>query len=376
MKKKLLGTLLVLLVTVGASGIIFAGGGTVKIGLSAPITGNYAEYGENFKYATQMAADKLNSTGGIRGKKVELVVMDSKGDPKEAALIAQNFVQNKDIVAEVGDFSSTCCLAAAPIYERGGLVQLSPTSSHPDFAKSGQYMFGIVGTQDAEGPFNVKYIAQSYLKMKSVAIIYINNDWGVVTKDKFVTAAKKKKLKVTMEQPFFDGEKDYNATLTKLRQSKPDGIYIAAMYNEASLICRQINKMGWKVKMLAPSSVFSEKLLEIGGSAVEGLATNTFFALNDPEPKVQEFIKEFNKRAKRDPNLHAACAYDSMMILANAIKKTGFDRKAIRDALAKTKGYKGVTGTLTFTSAGDIVRKYKIMVVEKGNWVIKRDYTK
>jgi branched-chain amino acid transport system substrate-binding protein len=374
--KKLWVSLLVLVVALVFSGVIMAGGDTVKIGLSAPITGNNAEYGENFKYAAQMAADKLNAAGGIRGKKVELVVMDSKGDPKEAALIAQNFVQNQDIVAEVGDFSSTCCLAAAPIYERGGLVQLSPTSSHPDFAKSGEYMFGIVGTQEAEGPFNVKYIAQSYLKMKSVAVIFINNDWGVVTKDKFVGAAKKFNLKVTMEQPFFEGEKDFNATLTKLRQTKPDGIYIAAMYNEASLICRQMSKMGWKVKMLAPSSVFSDKLLEIGGQSVEGLATNTFFALNDSNPKVQEFIKEFNKRAKRDPNLHAACAYDSMMLLGSTMKKSGFDRKAIRDVLAKTKGYQGITGNLTFTKVGDIVRKYKIMVVEKGNWVIKKDYTK
>jgi branched-chain amino acid transport system substrate-binding protein len=128
--------------------------------------------------------------------------------------------------------------------------------------------------------------------------------------------------------------------------------------------------------MLAPSSVFSDKLLEIGGNSVEGIATNTFFALNDSNPKVQSFIQEFKKRAKRDPNLHAACAYDSMMMLGATIKKSGFDRKAIRDVLAKTKGYQGVTGTLTFTKVGDIVRKYKVMVVEKGKWVIKKDYTK
>ncbi len=375
MKKTLFFALIGVLVLTFA-GIIWAGSDTVKIGLSAPITGNYAEYGENFKIATQMAADKLNAAGGVKGKKIELVVMDSKGDPKEAALIAQNFVQNQDIVAEVGDFSSTSCLAAAPIYERNGLVQLSPTSSHPDFAKAGEYMFGIVGTQDAEGPFNVKYIAQDYLKLKSVAVIYINNDWGMVTKDRFAKAAKQMNLKVTMEQPFFESEKDYNATLTKLRQSNPDGICIAAMYNEAALICRQIKKMGWKVKMLAPSSVFSDKMLELGGDAVEGLATNTFFALNDPDPNVQGFITEFRKRANRDPNLHAACAYDSLMLIANAIKKAGFDRKAIRDALAKTKGYKGITGDLTFTAVGDINRKYKVMVVEKGQWVIKKDYTK
>lgn len=358
------------------AGSVFAQQGVVKIGLSAPITGNYAEFGENFKYAVQMAADELNAKGGIRGRKVEIVVMDSKGDPKEAALIAQKFVQDKDIVAVIGDFTSTSCLAAAPIYERYGLVQLSPTASHPQFAPSGEYMFGIVGTQAGEGPFNVKYIAQEYLGLKSVAVIYINNDWGVATKDYFVKAADEYGLKVTISQPFFEGEKDFTATLTKIRQTNPEGIYIAAMYNEASLIARQIKKMGWNVKMLAPSSVFSDSLLKLGGDAVEGLVTNTFFALNDPDPKVQAFIKEFRRRAGRDPNLHAACAYDSMMILAQAIEKAGFDRKAIRDALAATKNFQGITGSITFTKVGDVVRKYKIMVVENGQWVVKRDHTR
>lgn len=374
--RSLICVLAILMTGVHGGGGVFAQQGTVKIGLSAPITGNYAEFGENFKYAVQMAADEINSRGGIRGRKVEVVVMDSKGDPKEAVLIAQKFVQDKEILAAIGDFTSTASLAAAPVYERYGLVQLSPTASHPDFAPSGEYMFGIVGTQAGEGPFNVKYIAQGYLGLKSAAVIYINNDWGVVTKDYFVKAAKEYGLKITTTQPFFEGEKDYTATLTKIRQTSPEGIYIAAMYNEASLIARQIKKMGWNVKMLAPSSVFSDSLLKLGGEAVEGLATNTFFALNDPDPKVQAFIKEFRRRAGRDPNLHAATAYDSMMLIAQAIEKAGFDRKAIRDTLAQTKGYQGITGTITFTKAGDVVRKYKVMVVEHGQWIIKKDHTR
>ncbi|HHW14859.1 MAG TPA: ABC transporter substrate-binding protein [Firmicutes bacterium] len=346
----------------------------VRIGLSAPITGNYAEYGQNFQISVQMAADKINAEGGLRGRKVEIVVMDSKGDPREAAVIAQKFVDDPSIVAEIGDFTSTACLAAAPIYERAGLVQLSPTASHPDFAPAGEYMFGIVGTQDAEGPFNVKEIAQKYLHLKSTAVIYINNDWGVVTKDRFVKAAKANGLRITMEQPFMEGEKDFSAILTKLRQSNPDGLHIVAMYTEAALIARQVDKMGWKVKLFAPSSVFSANLIQLGGKAVEGLATNAFFVDTDPNPKVQAYVKEFEKRAHRFPNLHAACAYDSMMLLADAIKKAGFDRKAIRDALAKTKNFQGVTGPITFTKVGDVVRKYKILVVENGQFVIKKDF--
>jgi branched-chain amino acid transport system substrate-binding protein len=257
------------------------------------------------------------------------------------------------------------------------MVQLSPTSSHPDFAKSGEYMFGIVGTQDAEGPFNVRYIAQEYMGLKNAAVIYINNDWGHVTKDRFVKAAEKFNLKITGEQPFMESEKDYAAILNKLRQQNPEGLFVAAMYNEASLIARQIRKMGWDVKLLAPSSVFSAKLIELGGDAVEGIVTNTFFALEDPDPAVQGFIAEFEKVAKRTPNLHAACAYDSMMMLADAIKRANStDRTAIRNALAETKDFNGITGKLTFTKVGDIERKYKVMVVEKGQWVVKKDYTR
>lgn len=375
MKKGLIWLSLGLLAAISST-VWGAASASIKVGLSAPITGNYAEFGENFRYAVEMAADQINAAGGIRGKKLEIVVNDSKGDPREAALIAQKFVQDRTILAQIGDFSSTSCLAAAPIYERNGMVQLSPTSSHPDFAKSGRYMFGIVGTQEAEGPFNVQYLAQDYLKLKSTAIIYINNDWGVVTKDKFAAAAKKFGLKVTMEQPFFEAEKDYNAILTKIRASNPEGIYIAAMYNETSLIARQIRKMGWNIKMYAPSSVFSDNLLKLGGDAVEGLVTNTFFALSDPDPAVQAFIKEFQKRAGRNPNLHAACAYDSALILVEAIKKAGFDRKAIRDALAETKNFPGITGSITFTPDGDVIRKYKVLMIENGEWVVKKDYTR
>ncbi len=373
--KKLLLVFVLIFMVLSLGSTVFAED-VVKIGLSAPITGNYAEYGENFRYSALMAADKINAEGGIRGRKLEVVIMDSKGDPREAATIAQRFVENREIVAEVGDFTSTASLAAAPIYQRNGMVQLSPTSSHPDFAPTGEYMFGIVGTQDAEGPFNVKYIAQEFLGLESVAVIYINNDWGVVTKDRFVEAAEKSGLKVTTTQPFFEGERDYNAVLTKIRQSNPEGIYIAAMYNEASLITRQIDKLGWDVNLLAPSSVFSDNFLDLAGDSANGLATNTFFALNDPDPVVQAFIEEFKERAGREPNLHAACAYDATMMLAEAIERAGFDRAAIRDELANTHNFIGVTGNLVFTKQGDVERKYKIMVVEDGKWVVKKDYTK
>ncbi|SIQ34498.1 ABC transporter substrate-binding protein [Halanaerobium kushneri] len=374
MRKSYLLSLLVL--TVIFTFVLSAGAAedTVKIGLSAPITGNYAEFGENFQYSVEIAADRINANGGIRGREVEIIVRNSEGKPNVAASIAQEFVQNKEIVAEIGDFTSTSCLAAAPIYERNQMVQLSPTSSHPDFARSGEFMFGIVGTQAAEGPFNAEYIAKEYLGIDSVAVIYINNDWGVSTMENFVAAAEKVGLEVTGTEAFFGGETDFSAILTNVKQNNPEGVYIAAMYNEASQVVNQIDRMEWDVAKLAPSSVFSEQFLKLSGESGEGLVTNTFFALEDPKEKVQSFIAEFRERADRNPNLHAAVAYDSMMLLADAIERAGFDRVAIRDALAETENFEGVTGTIEFTDVGDVVRSYMIMEVKDGDWVVQEDY--
>ncbi len=349
----------------------------IRVGLSAPITGNYAEFGENFRYSAEMAVKAINAKGGVLGRPVEVVVMDSKGDPKEAALIAQKLVEDPTIVAEVGDFTSTCCLAAAPIYERAGMVQLSPTSSHPDFAPSGKYMFGVIGTQAAEAPFNVEFTGMEYLGVKSVGIVYINNDWGQVTMEEFVKACERLGLPVTGVELFMEAERDYGAVLTKIRQTNPDSIYVIAHYNEAAAVCRQIRRMGWDVIKFSPSSIFSAKMIELGGASVEGIATNTLFALEDPNPKVQDFIKEFNAAANRDPNMHTACAYDCFGMIFDAIERAGTtDRTAIRDALAATKDYDGVTGKLTFTDVGDIDRKYMIMTIENGNWKVVKDYTK
>ncbi len=372
MKKFLLAALALL-----AIGFAAGAAEPIRIGVSAPITGNYAEFGENFRYSAEMATKLVNSQGGVLGRPVELIILDSKGDPKEAALIAQKLVEDPTVVAEVGDFTSTCCMAAAPIYERAGLVQISPTASHPGFAPSGKYMFGIIGTQAAEGPFNAEFVGKNYLGAKSVGVVYINNDWGQVTMKEFVAACEKVGLPVTGVEVFMEAERDYGAVLTKLKQTNPDSIFVVAHYNEGAAVLRQVRKMGWNIKKFAPSSVFSVNMIKLGGEAVEGLATNSFFALEDPNPRVQAFISEFRSVAKRDPNMHAAAAYDATAMVFDAIKRAGStDRAAIRDAMAATKDFDGVTGKLTLSPDGDLNRKYMILVVEKGKWVVKKDYTK
>lgn len=143
------------------------------------------------------------------------------------------------------------------------------------------------------------------------------------------------------------------------------------MYNEGALISRQREKLGWNdVTVLGPGSLYSPKLLEIGGNAVNGLHTSAVFFPSDPRPEVQKFVKGFEAKYKATPNMFAAIAYDAANLMAETIRKAGTDRKAIRDELAKTKDFVGVTGRIVFTPQRDVLKDYRSLVVRDGQFTL------
>lgn len=363
-------TLLVALALIGVAAPPGWSGEPIHIALSAPLTGNFAEYGQNWQKAITLGVEWINAAGGVNGRPIVIVAEDSKSDPRDAAAIAQKFTTDNRIVAEMGDFSSTACMAAQPIYDRAGMVQLSPTASHPNFAPGSPWSFGIVGTQAGEGPFMARYAVET-LGKKRIAVLYINNDWGIATKDYFIKAARELGAQILGVESYFEADKDFTAVLTKLRGLKPELLYVPSFYNEMALISKQREKLGWTdVAMMGPGSLYSPKLLEIGGSSVNGLYTSAVFFPRDPRPEVQKFVKGFEDRYKASPNMFAALAYDAVNLLANTIRKVGTDRKAIRDELAKTRNWPGVTGKITFTERRDVIKDYRHLIVKDGQFLL------
>ena len=342
----------------------------IYIAFSGPLTGNYAEYGQNWQKAINLAVGWINAAGGVNGRPLEIVYGDSKSDPKESAALAQKYTSDPKFVAEIGDFTSTACMAAQPIYDRAGMVQLSPTASHPKFAPGSIWSFGIIGTQAGEGPFMARYAVQ-LLGKKKIAVLYINNDWGIATKDYFIKAAKEMGAEILAVEAFFEADKDFTGVLTKLRGYKPELLYIPSMYNEMALIAKQREKLGWTdVLLMGPGSLYSPKLLEIGGPSVNGLYTSAVFFPKDPRPEVQKFVKGFEEKYKASPNMFAAIAYDGINLLTEVIRKAGTDRKAIRDELTKTKNFPGVTGKITFTERRDVIKDYRQLVIKNGEFTL------
>jgi branched-chain amino acid transport system substrate-binding protein len=340
----------------------------IYIALSAPITGNYAEYGVNFKRAIELGIDQINAQGGIDGRPIELIIGDSKGQPKESATLAQKFTSDSRIVAQIGDFTSTCSLAAQPIYQKSGMVQLTPTSTHPEFAPGSPYSFSIAGKQTEEGPFMARFAIET-LKKKRIAFLYINNDWGIAMRDHFIRTARDLGAEIVAEEAYFDGTTDFTAILTKFRALKPDLLYLTSMYNDGALISNQRQKLGWNdVTVMGAGSLYSPKFLELGGDAVDNVYTSCVFFPEEPRPEVQQFVKGFEAAYGQTPNVFAAVAYDSIRLLAFAIEQAGTDRKAIREALAQVKDFPGVTGKITFSEHGDVVKEYRKMIVKDGKF--------
>jgi branched-chain amino acid transport system substrate-binding protein len=342
----------------------------VKIGLSAPLTGDWAEYGNDFKRSVTMVFDRVNRMGGIRGKQIVLEVSDSRGDPKESVLIAEKFVADPGIIAEIGDFSSSSCMAAAPIYERADMTQLSPTASHMDFTKKGQNMFRVVATQGYEGPYNARWAVKD-LGKKKIATIYINNDWGVDANKYFTQEARQLGAEIVAEEAFVPGEKDFTAILSKLKRTQPDLIYLPTFYADAAAILNQAKRMRFQPVVMANSSLFSQKTIELGGDAVEGIIIPANYFSADPRPAAQEFTREYQALFGALPNQFAALAYDAANLMVAALHKAGVeDRAKVKDALVSLRGFQGATGSISYANSHDPEKELVRITIKNGEWVL------
>lgn len=307
--------------------------GDIVIGVTGPLTGDNAEYGRIWQRGFDLALEEINGAGGINGRKIRYIFEDTQSDPKQTPAVAQRFVANPEIVAVMGDFSSPASMAASPIYQRAGLLQLGITNSHPDFTKTGDYIWSNSSSQQDEAPALAR-LAVETLGKKRLAVLHMNTDWGKTTVDLFVRGAREMGAEILLQEGYLTTEKDFRPVLTKVREAQPDALVLISYYNDGSLIAQQLDAVGLEVPVVAVSSVYSPQFINLGGEAVEGIYTITRFHPADPRPEVQTFVKAYQAKYGTDPDTFAATSYDGMKILAQALKAGGVARKAVRDALA------------------------------------------
>ncbi len=349
---------------------------TVTLAVVSPVTGDSAEYGIHFNVGAQMAADKINEAGGINGKQVVLKSFDSKNDAKEAAEVARLICQDKTILATIGDFSSTCCMATAPIYEENKTVQISPSAGLIDFPRVGPYNFSTTGVQENDGGFLMNRVINEKMGAKSVAIVYTNNDYGLNMLSYMTQEAEADGVVITDTEAVASGEKDFTAIVSKMRQTEPEAVAIVGSYNEVANCVKQIRQVGWDVPVAISGSALTDQLVELLGDDVNDIYSNIAFVASDNTPETKEFNEEFTKRANMPPSFHSISTYDTVMLVCDAAIQCGdnLNRETLKDAVQNYKGFDGLMGPFEFTEDGAVYRGYKVVQYQDGVLTSVSDY--
>ena len=350
--------------TAAAAGVPF------KFGVAGPMTGQYANYGASHKAGAEIAVAELNAAGGVNGGQASFAIGDDLGDPKEAVLVAQKYIDDKQILFVDGHQFSGATIAAGAKYQEAGLPMISPSATNPDISKLGTFIWRICMTDAVQGEGLAKYSVTT-LGLKKIAIMYDDSDYGRGLADAYEAAVKTAGGTVVGKEQYTTGDTDFKAQLTKLKAASPELLFLSGYYPEGSKIAQQAAELGMKVQLLGSDGYASDELAKLGGAAVEGMLVSTFFDYSKTDAKVQAFVKAYQaKYAGANPDWFAANSYDVIMLAATAAKNAGKnDRTAINDALGKIGTYQGISGAITFDANGDVLKPLSIVVVQGGKLV-------
>lgn len=341
---------------------------SVKIGYQLPLTGNTAQYGQGFHDAAEIALTKFNASGMLPVP-VEIIYEDSRSDAKEGVTIARKFVDDDDIVGVLGDFTSTVSMAAAQVYKKAGMVQLSQSASHPDFAKISKWQFRNITTQDQEGAVNAKWMMENGIK--KVAVVAEQTDWGQSAANGFIEPFEAAGGEVVYTEFFNRGLADFRSIITKIEGHEPDAIYTGFFYEDGAQFLKQVKQLGANTPVYSTSAAYNDTLIELAGDATEGLFLTATFLPSRQDENVQSFVTEWKKTHDSAPGQFPAQAYDAVNIMLEAVVKAYPDisRESLRDAVAVTTDFPGVTGNTSFDENGESLKELTKATVSNGVFV-------
>ncbi len=382
-----------LVATLLAGGCGGGGKDELVIGEYGSLTGGDATFGQSTKLGVEVALAELQSEkqGKIGGLPVRIVVEDDQSQAQEAATAVQKLVNQDQAIAVIGEVASSRSLAGGPICQSAGVPMISPSSTNPKVTQIGDYIFRMCFLDDFQGRSVAKFATQN-LGLKRIAILKdVKSDYSIGLTEYFTAALKEMGGAVVAEQAYQAGDQDFSAQLTAIKARNPEAIYITGYYTEAGLIGRKARELGINVPLLGSDGWESEKLLEIGGESLNGSYYTNHWALDQPDPQLQTFLKTFReKNGGSDPDAIAGLAYDAAKVLFGCLEKLAAEdpaafrglgsskagtpeRKAatakLRDLIAQTRDFPGVTGTITLDENRNASKPLVVLEIKGGKKV-------
>ena len=359
-------------------GIIFTscsktGSDEILIGEFESLTGSEATFGQSSHNGLVLAVEEVNSSGGLLGKKIKLITEDNQGKPSETQTVVQKLINRDKVVAIIGEVASSRSKAGAPICQAAKIPMITPASTNPEVTTIGDYIFRVCFIDPFQATVMSKFAINS-MKVKKIAILIDQkNAYSTGLADNFKQVFAGMGGEIVEEQKYSAGDKDFKAQLTSIKAKNPEAIFIPGYYTDVNLISIQAREIGLTCPLFGSDGWESEKLTEgKAKDALEGSFFSTHVSSDDPSPKIQEFIKKFKAKYNKEPDAMSFLAYDAGMILFDAIKKANStEGEKIKNELAKTKDFPGVTGIITINEQRNAVKPAVVLEIKDGKFVYK-----
>ncbi|HEY4222835.1 MAG TPA: ABC transporter substrate-binding protein [Myxococcota bacterium] len=347
----------------------------ILLGEVGSLTGSEATFGESTKRGVEMAVDEVNAAGGVTladgtKKLVDVRVYDDQGKPEEAANAVTRLISQDHVKVILGEVASSNSLAMAPKAQAAQTPMITPSSTNVAVTQKGDYIFRVCFLDDFQGKAMAQF-AHDTLKVNNVAILKDNkSDYSLGLAKVFSEEFTKMGGKIAGEEAYSKGDTDFRGQLTALKGKKPDAIYVPGYYTDVGVVGRQARELGIKAPLLGGDGWESEKLFELGGSAIEGSYYTNHYSPDDPKPEVQKFVKAFSDKYGSKPESLAALGYDAARVAIAAIARAkDLTGPSIRDEIAKTKDFAGVAGTITLDANRNAVKPAVVLQVKGGKAV-------
>lgn len=330
-----------------------AGGEPILVGHFASMTGKEATFGQSTDRGIRLAIQDINAAGGLNGRPLQLITYDNKGESKEAGLAVTRLITEDKVVAVLGEVASSLSLAGGAVAQQYGVPMISPSSTNPRVTAGRDMVFRVCFTDDQQGYALARFVREN-LKFTRAAVLFDQTQaYSKGLKDDFIKPFKAMGGEIVAEQAYSGGDQDYSAQLSTIRAAKPEIIFIPGYYTEGGNIAIQARKLGIgkEIPLLGGDGWDSEQLGKIGGDAIEGSYYSNHSAPDQPE--MASFVEKYKAAySGQMPDALGGLGYDAAMVLFDAMKRAqaesgGLKGKDLAKAIAATKDFKGVTGTIT-----------------------------
>ncbi|SKA73598.1 amino acid/amide ABC transporter substrate-binding protein, HAAT family [Clostridium sp. USBA 49] len=343
----------------------------IKVGLNYELSGNVASYGTSLSNGAELAIEEINKNGGVLGKQLKVVKADNKSENAESANVATKLITRDKVVAILGAATSGNTKAAVPAATQNKVPLISGSATADDVTvdsngKVREYIFKTCFSDSFQG-IMMSNFAYNDLGLKNAAILTDTaSDYSKGLANSFKENYTKLGGKVIIEESYKAKDTDFKSVLTSIKAKNPEVLYVPGYYEEVGLIIRQARELGLNIPILGGDGYESPKLTEIAGKeALNNVYYTTHYSSKDPN--VVKFINAYKEKYGKEPDAFGALGYDLGYFLADGLKRAGeADREKLKDALASTKNFTGITGTFSMDKNHNPIKSVTIIEMKNG----------